>query len=165
MAELHAEQVDLSKSRVTGDLIMNYIEAKDGLFMDNGEFDNVELRTSRIGKEFDLTKSRIAGRLNMERMVATGGVFIGEGAEVEGPIYFVFGNCDSLELAGGTFHQDFDLTGTRIANALVLRSRHGPTHWVGNPLLILRNVTADTIQDSPDSWPLKLDLVGFIPSR
>jgi hypothetical protein len=161
MAELHAEQVDLSKSWVTGDLIMNYIEARDGLFMDNGEFNNVELRTSRIGKEFDLTKSRIAGRLNMERMVATGGVFLGEGAEVEGPIYFVSGNCDSLELPGGTFHQDFDLTGTRITNALVLRSSHGPTRWAGNPLLILRNVTADTIQDSPESWPLKLDLVGF----
>jgi hypothetical protein len=28
-------------------------------------------------------------------------------------------------------------------------------------LFNLRDVTADTIQDSPDSWPSKLDLVGF----
>ena len=161
MAELHAEQLDLSKSRITDGLIMNYIEATDGLFMDNGEFSKVDLRTARIGKEFDLTKVRITGELNMEGVVTTGGVFIGEGAEVKGPIYFVFGNCESFELAGGTFHQNIDLTGTRIANALVLKSRHGSTHWAGKPLLILRNVTADTVQDSPDSWPHKLDLVGF----
>ena len=161
MAELHAEQIDLSKSRVTGSVIMNYGEARGGLFMDNGEFNDVELRTARIGKEFDLTKARIAGKLNMERMVATGGVFIGEGAEVEGSIYFVFGNCDSLELAGGTFHSKFDLTGTHINNALVLRSSHGPTHWLGNSLLILRNVSTDMVQELPDSWPPKLDLIGF----
>ena len=56
----------------------------------------------------------------MERLVANGGIFIGEGAVVEGPIYFVFGNCELLELSGGTFHQNLDLTGTRITNALVL---------------------------------------------
>ena len=161
MAELHAEQLDLSNSWVTGDLKMNYVEASDGLFMDGGKFNKVDLRTARIGKEFDLTKARITGELNMERLVANGGIFMGEGAVVEGPIYFVFGNCESLELSGGTFHQNLDLTGTRITNALVLESRHGPTHWVGNPLLILRNVTAEEIQDSPDSWPPKLDLVGF----
>ncbi len=41
-------------------------------------FNDVELRTTRIGKELDLTNARIAGKLNMERMAATGGVFIGE---------------------------------------------------------------------------------------
>ncbi len=161
MTELHAEQIDLNRSQVIGDLIMNYSESNGGLFMDNGEFNNVELRTARISKEFDLTKAKITGELNMERTVVAGGVFMGEGASVAGRISFVFGRCDSLELAGGTFYQDVDLNGTRINNSLILQSRHGPTRWVGNSLLILRNVTADTIVDSPNSWPFKLDLVGF----
>ena len=162
MAELHTEQLDLSKSRVTGKLIMNYLEAGDGLFMDEGEFNDVYLRKARIEKEFDLSKAKIAGQLDMERMTVTGGVFLGEGAEVGGSIYFVFGKCESLELAGGTFHQNMDLTGTQITSELTLgSSRFGPAHWLGTPSLILRNVTADAIQDLSASWPTKVDLVGF----
>ena len=90
----------------------------------------------------------------MERLVANGGIFIGEGAVVEGPIYFVFGNCELLELSGGTFHQNLDLTGTRITNALVLELRHGPTHWVGNPLLICATLLLRRSRICPIPGPL-----------
>ena len=156
------KQLDLSKSQVTGSLKMNRLEAADGLYMDGGKFNDVDLRTARIGKELDLSQARVTGTLNMERVTVTGGVFLGESAEFDGSIYFVFGNCESLQLAGGIFHQNLNLTGTRITTELnVGMSRYGAATWPGTPALVLRNVTVDAIQDLPNSWPSTLDLVGF----
>ena len=101
-------------------------------------------------------------------------VDLGGGAEFKGTIVFIFGKVGgNLVLAGGTFDQNVDLTGTQIAGELRLGSSwrkpahwpvgswHPPTGWPGDSTLILRNARADAIQDLSNSWPDRLDLNGF----
>jgi hypothetical protein len=156
--------VDLSGSAFTDKLDMNGLQVDQNLFMsDKAEFAEVDLIAARIGGQVDLSSSKVTGTIEMDELQARSEVFLGGGAEFEGPIHFVFGKLGSnLELAGGTFKNNVDLTGTRIGGELRLgSSRHGSARWSGESALILRNATADAIQDLSDSWPGKIDLNGF----
>jgi hypothetical protein len=90
-------------------------------------------------------------------------VHLSRGAEFDGPVDFIFGRVgQNVELAGGSFHQNVQITGTQIDGELRLgRSDHGPASWWPNSMLTLRNTSVAAIQDLPNSWPDKLDLNGF----
>jgi hypothetical protein len=68
----------------------------------------------------------------------------------------------NIELAGGDFRKDVDLTGAQIEGELRLgSSQHPSPHWAANHVLVLRDATANAIQDLSDAWPIWLDLDGF----
>jgi hypothetical protein len=68
-------------------------------------------------------------------------VLLGRGAQYSKIIDFFYGKVGgNLDLAGGTFHDQVDLSGTQIGGLLRLGSEsRGSAHWPGSPALTLRN--------------------------
>jgi hypothetical protein len=157
-------QVSLSGSKVTGRLGMDRLKVDQSLFMrDKGEFGQIVLKGAHVGGQVDLSDSKVTGRLDIEALEAHSDVWLGDGAEFDGPVTFFFSNVSgSLVLAGGTFYNIVDLTGTRVGAELHLgSSRSESARWLRGSTLVLRNAEANAIQDLSDSWPAELDLNGF----
>jgi hypothetical protein len=156
-------QLSLSSAKVTGALDMDGVQVGQDLYMGDGaEFAKVDLTGARIHGALVLSGSKVGDKLDMDRLTVEETVFLGRDAEFSGPIDLLFGRIGSLELAGGVFRKDVDLTGTQIEGELrVGAAMYKPTRWPDNPILILRNAKADAIQDLSSSWPARLDLAGF----
>ena len=159
------EQLSLTGSKVTGTLNMNGLRVDRSLLMGNkAEFTDVVLARAHIGGDLSLSGSNVTGALNMDGLRVDSSLFLSRRAEFHGPIDLVFGRIGgTLELAGGIFHQDVDLTGTAITAELRLGSaKHPPAQWRGKPTLTLRNARAEAIQDLSDAWPAQaIELTGF----
>lgn len=158
-------QLDLTGSKVTGKLDMDGLRVDQSLYMmDKAEFAEVNLSNAHVGGQLGLIASKMSGTFTCSSTEIQGDVYLGRGAEFAGPIVFVFGRVGgSFELAGGSFHQHVDLTGTQIAGELRLgSSRHESAKWFDNSILTLRNARADAIQDLSDAWPPgSIELTGF----
>ena len=159
------EQIDLSGSRITGLLTMERLRGEGNLLMGNGaSFADVKLNGAHISGLISLEGSKVGGRLSMESLRVDGPVFLWNGAEFMGPINLLFGKIGGLELSNGRFHGEVNLTGTEIAAQLGLGTATSKSiHWDETSTLILRNASADALQDADveTCWPVILDLTGF----
>jgi hypothetical protein len=155
--------LELSRSKVTGRLYMDKLSVASSLFMRNAEFAEVNLGSAHVGGSLQLSRSKVTGTLNMFSVQVDRTVLLSRGADFVGPVDCFFAKFANLELAGGSFHADVDITGTQILGELLVGSslREAP-QWSKKSTLILRNVRVDSIQDLPNAWPPHLDLNGFI---
>lgn len=157
-------QLALVDSRVAGKLNMNSLHVEQSLLMSGeAEFADVELTGAHISGALSLIGSKVNGSLNCNSVDVGVSVFLCRGATFLGPISLIFAKIgQNLELAGGAFGNQVDITGARIGSELRLGSaRHPPAIWQAGAALILRNASVDTIQDLGDAWPDRLDLNGF----
>jgi hypothetical protein len=150
--------LNLQGAKVSGPLRMQALQVAGALQLnDNAEFTDIDLLDARVGGLLNLRQSKVAGMLDLESIEVRGDLFLGNGAEFSGPVKLIFSNVGELELANGTFHSDVDITGAVIRSDLLL----GPPSTVDGAALILHNAKANTVQDSSDTRPAKLDLTGF----
>jgi hypothetical protein len=158
------EQLELSGAKVTGKLNMDSLDVKQHLFMsDKAEFAEVELTSAHIGGQLSLTDSKVNGTLYCDSVEVGLSVFLSQGATFLGPINLNFAKIgQNLQLAGGAFDKQVDMTGARIGGQFLLGSWPDlRAKWKVDTALILRNASVDTIQDMSDAWPDHLDLNGF----
>jgi len=159
------EQIDLGGSRITGPLTMERLRGEGNLLMKNGaSFADIRLNGAHISGQISLDGSKVGGGLSMESLRVDGPIFLWNGAEFMGPINLLFGKIGGLELGNGRFHGEVNLTGTEIAAQLGLGTATSKSiHWDDNSTLILRNASADALQDADveTCWPAILDLTGF----
>jgi len=89
-----------------------------------------------------------------------------EGARIFGLLSMTFAKVGSnVDLTGGSF-DSVDLTGTTIGAEIRLASKgYAAIDWRPAAKLVLRNVTAQALQDLPNAWPTILDLEGFTYER
>jgi hypothetical protein len=157
-------QLNLDGSKLTGELNMNGLHVERSLLMSRkAEFANVELVSARIGGALSLIGSKVNGSLNCGSVDVGATVFLCRGAAFLGPVNLIFAKIGrNLELAGGTFSKQVDMTSSRIAGEFRLGSaRHSPATWQAGAAVILRNASVDTIQDLSGAWPTLLELNGF----
>lgn len=156
-------QLNMAGSKVRGKLAMNHVQVGDDLLMNKGAFSEVDLVGTHISGQFDLRNSEVADRFNGYRLDVTDTIFLGIGSSFAGPVDLIFLHVGkNIELAGGNFLNDVDLTGAQIEGELRLgSSQHQSPHWATDHMLILRDATANAIQDLSDAWPIWLDLDGF----
>ena len=139
--------------QVSGDLLMGY----------GSDLGDVDLSGGRVGGQLSLSGSKVQSTIEMGDVQVGSTVYLGHGAEFDGPINFYFAKVgENVELADGSFHKGVNITGTQIGGELRLgSSHHNPARWSPNVTLVLRDVSASSIQDLSNSWPDKLDLNGF----
>jgi hypothetical protein len=157
-------QLVLNNSKVTGKLNMNSLHVERQLFMSaKSEFAGIDLTGAHIGGQLSLIDSKVNGTVDADSVNVGEAVFLSRGATLLGPIRLNFAKIgQNLELAGGTFGNEVDMTGARIDGQFLLGSaRHSPAIWQAVATLILRNASVDTIQDLSDAWPARTELDGF----
>jgi hypothetical protein len=146
---------------LSGKLSMDGVQVGTDLTMADAEYQGVDLERARIAGVFNMRSSKVGGQLNCYAS-EIGSRFELSGAEFAGPISCSFAKIGELDLAGATFQDKVDLTGTQIKSELRIGAAgKGRTQWADQSTLYLRNATADAIQDLPDAWPSQIDFSGF----
>jgi hypothetical protein len=160
-------QLNMTGSKVRGKLDMGHVQVGEDLLMDGGEFSEVDLVGAHVSGRFDLRNSRINDRFNGYRIDVTDTIFLGRDSSFARTVELIYAHAGkNIELAGGNFLNNVDLTGAHIDGELRLgSSRHQSPRWGPDRTLILRNATANAIQDLSDAWPSHLDLNGFTYHR
>jgi hypothetical protein len=164
-------QLGLGGAMVTGRLDLQELQIGESLAMDRGaQFGEVRLVNVHVGGQLNLPGSTVYGPVTIQGVQVSSTVHLSRGAEFYGPVNFIYSKVgQNVELAGGVFRQNVDLTGTQIGGELRL-GRPDPDHlgliwlasWPGNWMLTLRNTSVGAIEDYlRTSWPEKLDLNGF----
>jgi hypothetical protein len=157
-------QLALGRSKITGPLHLEELQIGGSLFMDdNAQFCAVSLIDVHVGGQLNLTGAKVMGKMLVQGIQVYSTVHLSRGAKFAQGVDFIFDRVgQNVELAGGSFHQDVDFTGTQIDGELRLgRPDYGPASWSPNLMLTLRNTSVGAIQDLRNSWPDKLDLTGF----
>jgi hypothetical protein len=177
-------ELSLEGSKITGGLAMigGQVGGQLGLggamvkLLDLHElqFGEVRLVNIHVGGQLNLGGSsgndrmllipKVYGPVIIEGVQVSSTVHLSRGAEFYDRVDFIYSKVgENVELAGGVFHQNVDLTGTQIGGELRLGTSdaRGEARWAPNSLLTLRNTIVGTIQDLPNSWPDHLDLIGF----
>ena len=161
-------EISLTGVKIAGSLSMDSLQVGETLFMRKAKLARVSLRTARVGGDLSLSGASLTGDLDCFNIDVNSIVCLGGGADFAERIDLEFAKLGGLQLAGGVFHQDVNLTGTEIRGELFLGSRtQDPPRWPDGSGLLLRNAKADAIQDrvaiwdDMKSWPTRLDLTGF----
>jgi hypothetical protein len=153
--------LSLVGATLSGNLVMDGVQTGADLTMADTEYQAVELERAHIAGVFNMDGSKVVGQLDCYAS-EIGSRFELSGAEFGGSIICSFAKIGELDLTGGTFQDDVDLTGTQIKSELRIGSAgKARTHWADKSTLYLRNATADALQDLPDAWPPRIDLSGF----
>jgi hypothetical protein len=155
--------IDLNSAKVTGKLSMRRLQVGSSLSMSKkAEFAEVILVGAHVGGSFELIDSKVSGDLDGSDMEIGQSAVLGDGTDFFGTVNLAFSKVKNLELSGGAFHKNGNITGMQIAGELQLgSSRREPAKWSEASTLILRNARADVIQDLRNAWPNELDLNGF----
>ena len=158
--------VDMSGSRFNGALAMSGVEIVLGLYMHNqASFQGVDLNSARIGGHMVTDNSTFAGQLTMESVTIGRSCYLRytEFLSDRDVIMYYANIGATLDLSGARL-SSLDLTGTVISGEFRLGSAsgHEPTSWRGESRMNLRNASAGAIQDTPHSWPARLELEGFV---
>ena len=154
--------VALFGATLSGDLLMDGVQVGGDLTMGGGEYKTVQLERARIGGVFNLRGAKVGGELDCYASEIGSRLDLRDGAEFARPIICGFAKLGELDLAGGIFQDNVDMTGTQINSELRIGSAgEAPTRWAEHSTLYLRNATANSIQDLPDAWPTRIDLSGF----
>jgi hypothetical protein len=155
--------LDLQRSKIPCTLDMVELQIGQSLLSHGAQFDQIVMINAQVNGQLSLSGAKITGTVVMEDVQVSSTLFLGRKSEFDGRVGFIFGKVGgNIELAGGIFHQDVDITETQIGGELRLGTSHqAPPRWSPNSTLILRDVSAGAIQDLPNAWPKKLDLTGF----
>jgi uncharacterized protein YjbI with pentapeptide repeats len=158
-------QLDMSGATVGGTLNLNGAEIEAGLFMLEGAlFADVDLRGAKVRRQLVMNGATVSGGLSLVGAEITADVFCRD-ADLAQPVDLRFAKVmANLDLRGASIFE-LDLTGTRIAGELRLASDSWSCRWRDQARLVLRNASADTIQDEPAAWPEVLELDGFTYNR
>jgi hypothetical protein len=154
--------LSLVGSTLNGDLLMDGAQIDADLTMTDGAFKAVSLERARIGGVLNGRGSTFGGSFDCNNAEIRSRLDLGGAAQFAGSVNCSFAEIGKLDLAGGSFQSNLDLTGTHIKSELVIGSVGAHTAWVPQQsVLYLRNATADAIEDAPDAWPTQIDLSGF----
>jgi hypothetical protein len=152
----------LADATLTGDLLMDGVQIGGDLAMFDGEYQAVELERAHIAGVFNLRGSKVGGQLDCYASEIGSRFDLRGGAEFAHSITCSFSKLGEVDLAGGKFQDNVDMTGAQINGELRMGSAgEARTQWAERSTLYLRNATADAIQDLPDAWPTQIDLSGF----
>jgi len=175
-------QVALIGAKIAGTLNMDSADIGDSLLMASdrsvsehrAEFNDVVLHCAKSSGQVSLIGAKIAGTLNMDSadigdslLMRTDPRVSGHPAEFDGPVKLIFAKVGrNVDLRGAVL-SSLALTGTRIGGELTLASRSWSPQWREGGKLVLRNASADAIQDTDEegAWPPALDLDGFTYRR
>jgi hypothetical protein len=174
-----AEGIDLGSARigsrlsfwdssVAGSLDMGYLQTGENLQMRWAKFEDVGLSYSRIGGQLHLHGAKVLGKFEAEFAEVRLGIYLRNNAEFYGPLRLDFAKMALVELAGGIFHKEVNLTGAQISGELRIgvtqggESRYAQWPDKDHSILILRNAKSDAIQDLRSAWPPQIDLNGFV---
>ncbi|HKF62990.1 MAG TPA: hypothetical protein VKB42_16615 [Dongiaceae bacterium] len=126
----------------------------------------VDLAYVRVDGAVLMKGSSFAKGVTLDGATIGQGLSITEGTRIVGPLSMTFAKVGSnVDLTGGSF-DSVDLTGTTIGAEIRLASRgYADIAWRPAAKLVLRNVSAQALQDLPDAWPTTLDLEGFTYQR
>lgn len=126
----------------------------------------VDLAYVKVDGAVLINGSTFAKGANLDGASIGQGLSITEGTRIVGLLRMTFAKVGSnLDLTGGSF-DSVDLTGTTIGSEIRLASRgYAAIAWRPAAKLVLRNVSAQALQDLPDAWPTALDLEGFTYQR
>jgi hypothetical protein len=136
-------------------------------FDKNARFDEaVDLAYVKVDGAVLMKGSTFAKGVTLNGATIGQGLSITEGTRIVGPLDMTFAKIGSnLDLTGGSF-DSVDLTGTTIGAEIRLASKgYATIAWRPAARLVLRNVSAQALQDLPDAWPTALDLEGFTYQR
>jgi hypothetical protein len=152
----------LAGATLTGDLAMDGVRIGGDLTMAEGEYQAVSLERAHIAGVFNLRNSKVGGQLDCYASEIGSRFDLRGGAEFARSIICSFAKLGEVDLAGSTFQDDVDMTGSQINSELRIGSAgEARTQWAERSTLYLRNATADAVQDLPDAWPTRIDLSGF----
>jgi hypothetical protein len=146
---------------------------------------DVMLSGAKVDGQIDMTKASFGKTLTADSLSVGRSLIMRDGATFAGDVVLSDAKISSLFL-NRAIAARLDLTGTDVAHELNIadlgwrcaddQTTAVPRHWgLGDlasqhiqcdqapttPSLILRNVHADSLQDSSDAWPPDLDLEGF----
>ena len=123
--------VSLVGATLSGNLSMDGARIGADLTMVDAEYQAVELERAHIAGVFNLRGSKVGGQLDCYAS-EIGSRFELNGAEFAGPFICSFAQIGELDLAGGTFRDNVDLTGTQIKSELQIASvGKASTQWGG----------------------------------
>src|SRR5262249_15775608 len=105
--------LSLLGATLSGNLSMDGVQIGTDLTMVDDEYQAVELERAHIAGVFILRRSKVGGKLDCYAS-EIGSRFELSGAEFAGPIDCSFAQIGELDLAGGMFQGNVDLTGTQI---------------------------------------------------
>ena len=185
-------QVSMVRTEVKGKLNMNSASVGSGLIMGsrcnhprkNGNekkssFNRIDLSAITIARELDMIGSEVRGYLDLDSALIGGDVYMrSEAIRSRSPacdgktkfsekIDLIFAKVGAnIDLAGGEF-KSIDLSGTEVRNELRLLQNGTTAIWDSGDQegLILRNTRVGALVDTPESWPDKVELGGFVYTR
>jgi uncharacterized protein YjbI with pentapeptide repeats len=153
--------VSLVDATLSSDLLMDGVQIGGDLTMVGAESQAVDLERAHVAGLLNLRGSNVSGQLDCYAS-EIGSRFEFSGGKFADSISCSFAKIGELDLAGGIFQDNVDLTGAQIRSELRIGSAgKARTHWADKSTLYLRNATANAIQDLPDAWPTRIDLSGF----
>ncbi len=161
-------QLDLGKSTFNGKVDMDSVSIERNLLIRDVKMAALNLLNAKIKGQVDIRDSSFSGELNLDSMDVARSFFL-RNSEIQSsePIKLWFSTFgDNLDLSGSSLGS-VNLTGTKIRGELRLYRPplYGPTKWRKESVLILRNVQVGALQDSPESWPSRLELDGLAYSQ
>lgn len=157
-----------ANSEITGPLTLAAARIGHVLALgENASFaEPVDLAYANVEGSVKITGSSLAKGLNLDGATIGQELSITKGTRIVGKLSMTFAKIGSnLDLTGGNF-DSVDLTGTTIGSEIRLASHdYADIAWRPAAELVLRNVSAQALQDLPNAWPTTLDLEGFTYQR
>ena len=159
-------QLEMGSSWFENGLDMGNTNIKGNLFMDErAEFSDIKLLGTQVGGRINMSDSKVKGDLIMEGLRVSSDLILSN-TVARNRIWIPYGKIGgSLIISenGNNKLPSIDLSGTQITGTLSLRTRKGS--WQDGATLFLRNTQIGILQDLPDAWPDKIELVGFTYSQ
>jgi hypothetical protein len=148
--------LDLSGVKVVGTLDMNGIHVDQSVnLFDKAEFAAIDLTAAHVGRQLQATGSKVTGKLDCHELEVGQQVFFSATfrESIDCRVAKVKGD---LNLSGGTFEKDIDLSGAEIGDRLIIKS----AQWSDAATLVLRNAKVGMIALADGPTP-KPDLNGL----
>ncbi|MEE9214116.1 MAG: hypothetical protein V3U54_04860 [Thermodesulfobacteriota bacterium] len=160
------ENLEMNGSRFNGNIDMTSVQIGSHLFMQKkAVFAAVNLSNTKVEGILSMDSSIFSGNMTMENLEVVSQLFM-RSSKFEALVSMIFANIGSSLIISDSKFLSLNLTGTQIGKEFCLGTEiHPKTKWETGSTLILRNTKVGALQDLPDAWPDKLELVGFTYSQ
>ena len=122
----------------------------------------MHLLGTKIGGQLNMSGAKVSGTLNLDSATIGSSLFMREGKFDKAISCVLVQIGKNLDLRSAKKLSDIDLSGTHIKGELIIASPDTEPTWKDGAQLILRNTTAEVLQETRDAWPQHLDLDGFV---